>query len=70
MVGNPVRTEHGLVLNWSSPICVEQCPQRAGAPVLCPEGLEVTEHEELQSGGRKLLVRTEKQMLSPRKAPG
>ncbi|CAL1155036.1 unnamed protein product [Cladocopium goreaui] len=59
------RTEHGLVLNWSSPICVEQCPQR-GTSVFCPEGLEVTE-EELREGGRRLLVRTEKQMLAPLK---
>lgn len=57
------RTEHGLVLNWSSPICVERCPQR-GTSVFCPEGLEVTE-EELREGGRRLLVRTEKQMLAP-----
>ena len=46
------RTEHGLVLNWSSPICVEQCPQR-GTSVFCPEGLEVTE-EELREGGKAM----------------
>lgn len=53
------------MLNWSSPICVERCPQR-GSSVFCPEGLEVTE-EELREGARRLLVRTEKQMLAPRK---
>lgn len=43
------RTEHGLVLNWSSPICVERCPVK-GSTIFCPEGLEVSEKEELQPG--------------------
>ncbi|CAK9009322.1 unnamed protein product [Durusdinium trenchii] len=58
------RAEHHLSL--SSPICVADCPHK-GSSVLCPEpnGLQITESEELREGGQVLLVRTEKQLLSP-----
>jgi len=41
-----------------------------GSTIFCPEGLEVSEKEELQPGGKKLLVRIEKQLLSPRQVSG
>ncbi|CAE7540855.1 SLC44A1 [Symbiodinium natans] len=59
------RTEHGWILNLSSPICVGRCPD-IGEHALCPEGPQATEVEEPQEGGRVLIVRTEKQFLSPR----
>ncbi|CAE7658942.1 SLC44A1 [Symbiodinium pilosum] len=58
------RIEHGLILNLSSPVCVDYCPG-LGEQALCPEGPEATEVEVPQEGGRVLLVRTEKQVLSP-----
>ena len=54
---------HWCVANFSKPICVAECP-RKGSNVLCPEKLEVSEEETFRGGGL-LLVRTEKQLLSP-----
>eukprot|EP00439_Symbiodinium_sp_Y106_P070191 s846_g12.t1 len=58
------RMQHGWILNLSSPICVNRCPD-LGEHALCPEDPQAMEVVEPQEGGRVLLVRTEKQFLSP-----
>ncbi|CAJ1419713.1 unnamed protein product [Effrenium voratum] len=56
----------GVTLNLTSAICMNECPQE-GTTVLCPGNLDISETEEVR-GASILLVRTEKQLLSPQKA--
>ncbi|CAE8682755.1 unnamed protein product [Polarella glacialis] len=58
----------GEAVDWAAPVCIGACPEQ-GDMVLCPGQLQVSEEEQGQESGAVILLRVEKQLLTPQAVP-